>query len=461
MRPLKDHLNPMTNGISPGNSGGADFDPDAIGSDSVCPICGGLGYVRYNLPVEHPDFGKLLPCPRGHAVTDRSRQQTLRKLGNLEALADKTFENFQIDSDAWDMGESASVEAAFNAAVEYAQEPSGWFLLQGGCGVGKTHLAAAIANARLESGDTVLFITVPDLLDHLRATYAPSSEEGYDQLFERVRSAPVLVLDDLGTENPSAWAQEKLFQLFNHRYTMRLPTVITTNADIDRMDARIKSRLLDRTLTVQRAIDAPDYRIQAERERDPIYKNLNAYAHMRFESFEIEPGLSPDQRRNLENVYAVAQNYTQDQRGHWLILGGSVGGGKTHLAAAIANAWKNVGREVVFVSVPDLLDYLRTAFEPNTRTTLDQRFQIIRNVPFLVLDDLGTENATPWAREKLFQILDYRYLRRLPTVITISKAIEDLDVRVRVRLMDDEVCTMRVITAPPYALRTRERRRGS
>ncbi len=460
MRPLKDHLNPMTNGISPG-SGGADFDPDAIGSDNVCPVCGGLGYVRYDLPVEHPDFGKLFPCPRGHAVNDASRQQTLRKLGNLEALANKTFANFQVDADAWNMEESASVEAAYHAAVEYAQAPTGWFLLQGGCGVGKTHLAAAVANARLEAGDTVLFITVPDLLDHLRATYAPTSEEGYDQLFERVRSAPMLILDDLGTENPSAWAQEKLFQLFNHRYTMRLPTVITTNADIDRMDARIKSRLLDRTLTVRRVIDAPDFRVQAERDRDPIYKNLNAYGHMRFENFEIEMGLSADHRRNLENVYAVAQNYTQDQRGHWLIIGGSVGGGKTHLAAAVANAWKDVGREVVFVSVPDLLDYLRTAFEPNTRTSLDQRFQIVRNVPFLVLDDLGTENATPWAREKLFQILDFRYLRRLPTVITVSKAIEDMDVRVRVRLMDDEVCTMRVITAPPYALRTRERRRGS
>ncbi|MFN8530996.1 MAG: ATP-binding protein [Anaerolineae bacterium] len=464
MEPLKNHLNNMMSGISPGrggdaSSGGGDYDPDALGDDSICPVCGGLGYVRYNLPVEHPDFGKLFPCPRGHSTQDPSRQQTLRKLGNLDALSDKTFSNFLTESDTWSPEESRSIAMAYRAALEFAQTPQGWILFEGGYGVGKTHLAAAVANARLEQGDAVLFITVPDLLDHLRATYAPTSEEGYDQLFDRIRTAGLLILDDLGTENPSAWAQEKLFQLFNHRYTYRLPTVITTNADLDLMDGRVKSRLLDRTLTRRAIIEAPDYRINARRERDPIFTNLDSYGSMRFETFSLDDAMRPDDRRNLENVAAVAQSYVQDQRGHWLIIGGSVGGGKTHLAAAIANAWRDVGREVVFVTVPDLLDYLRTAFEPSARTSLDHRFQSVRNAPFLVLDDLGTENATSWAREKLFQILDYRYLRRLPTVITISKPIEELDVRVRVRLLDEQVCTIRYITAPPYALRTGQKRR--
>jgi DNA replication protein DnaC len=52
-----------------------------------------------------------------------------------------------------------------------------------------------------------LFVVVPDLLDHLRAAYNPDSEVGYDRLFEQVRNAPVLVLDDLGTQSATAWAQ--------------------------------------------------------------------------------------------------------------------------------------------------------------------------------------------------------------------------------------------------------------
>ncbi len=468
MEPLKNLLNPnkIPSGIPPakGSSSGGDdgfdhteFPPEPIGDDNLCPVCGGLGFVRYDLPVEHPDFGKLFPCPRNHRANDAERQAQLRKIGNLDALADKTFDNFIIDSDSWQPDEQRSVANAYRLAIDYAQNPQGWLLFEGGYGCGKTHLAAAVGNARVSQGEVALFITVPDLLDHLRAAYAPGSDEAYDSLFERVRGAALLILDDLGVENPSAWAQEKLFQLFNHRYMYKLPTVITTNADLDRMDGRIKSRILDKQLTTRAHIEAPDYRIQAERERDPIYRNLDSYANMRFESFQLEPSLAPEHRRNLETVVRAAYSYAQDQRGNWLILGGSFGGGKTHLAAAIANLWRDVGRDVVFITVPDLLDYLRTAFEPNTKTTLDQRFQIIRNVQYLVLDDMGTENATSWAREKLFQILDYRYVRRLPTVITISKDIDSLDPRVRVRLKDEKVCAVYRITVPPYAERTSSR----
>jgi DNA replication protein DnaC len=440
------------------NTGMISFEPEPIGDDSVCPVCGGLGYVRYDLPVGHPDFGKLFPCPRNHPVNDRDRQAQLRKLGNLDALAEKTFENFLIENEYWTPDQQRSVAAAHRAAQEYAQNPVGWILFEGGYGCGKTHLAGAIGGYRVEQGDSALFITLPDLLDHLRATYAPDSEEGYDQLFERVKNAGLLILDDLGVENPSAWAQEKIFQLFNHRYMYKLPTVITTNADLDRMDGRVRSRLLDKELTRRVVINAPDYRVQTQRERDPIYDNLNAYRGMRFDTFSIERSLPADQRQNLENVTRAAYSYAQEQNGNWLIIGGSFGGGKTHLAAAIANAWREVGREVVFVTTPDLLDYLRTAFEPNTRTSLDQRFQIIRNAPYLVLDDLGTENATSWAREKLFQILDYRYVRRLPTVITLSKEVDSLDARLRVRLKDEKVCAVYKITVPPFAERTGSKR---
>jgi DNA replication protein DnaC len=60
-----------------------------------------------------------------------------------------------------------------------------------------------------------------------------------------VKSAALLVLDDLGTESATAWAREKLYQLFNHRYNARLPTVITTAVPIEQLDPRLASRMLD------------------------------------------------------------------------------------------------------------------------------------------------------------------------------------------------------------------------
>jgi DNA replication protein DnaC len=153
------------------------------------------------------------------------------------------------------------VEEAYEVALSFAEHPQSWLVLQGGYGCGKTHLAAAIAHQREESGDRVFFALVPELLDHLRATFAPTSDITYDKLFEHVRTAHLLVLDDLGSENGTAWAIEKLFQLFNHRYINRLPTVITTNAGLmSHTDERIRSRLSDISLVRYVQIKAKDFR---------------------------------------------------------------------------------------------------------------------------------------------------------------------------------------------------------
>ena len=123
--------------------------------------------------------------------------------------------------------------------------PTAGSLLSGASGCGKTHIAAAIVNRLLERGEPALFVVVPDLLDHLRSAYQPGADVGYDELFERVRNAPVLVLDDLGTQAQTPWAQEKLFQLINHRFNTRLPTVVTTNLLPEQLDDRLRTRLTD------------------------------------------------------------------------------------------------------------------------------------------------------------------------------------------------------------------------
>mgnify|MGYP000563171534 CR=1 FL=1 len=80
-----------------------------------------------------------------------------------------------------------NLQAAYAAALRFAERPEGWLLFMGGYGCGKTHLAAAIAHARLARGDSVFFIVVPDLLDYLRATFRPNSPVGYDERFEAIR----------------------------------------------------------------------------------------------------------------------------------------------------------------------------------------------------------------------------------------------------------------------------------
>jgi DNA replication protein DnaC len=157
----------------------------------------------------------------------------------------------------------------WEAALSFAEMPQGWLVIIGVVGCGKTHLAAAIKNERDKQGFQTLFMTAPDLLDYLRATYAPDSNVTYDRGFDAIRNAEVLILDDYGAHSSTAWAEEKLFQLLNHRFNARLPTVITTNQPLDRgaaiggaptQELRILSRLLDPELSRVCKIDAPPYK---------------------------------------------------------------------------------------------------------------------------------------------------------------------------------------------------------
>lgn len=440
-------LNAMGKNISPENM------PDSLNADApqdgICRICGAasicdnLGVIRYDVPVGDPRFGKLFRCPNNPVESDFDRQERLRKFGNLAAFADKVFENFLIDPHVLKPLERTTLQRAYEEAVRFADKPESWLLLEGSYGTGKTHLAAAIANERLRRGETVIFITVPDLLDHLRSAYGPSSEMGYDEIFERVREAPLLILDDLGTENSSAWAKEKLFQLFNHRYSKHLPTVITTNVDVDTIDGRIRSRLLD--VDVHRVkIIAPDYRTAIQNQKEQLLSNLAIYKDMTFENFHTQRYASASERPRLQEALDVAYAYAQHPE-NFLIFMGPFSTGKTHLAAAIAHYRQLSGTEVAFVTVPDLLDYLRVAYNPQANVSFDYRFQMIRNSAFLVLDDMGTENSSSWAKEKLFQIVDHRYVARLPTVITTAKRLDDIDSRIRSRLIDERRSHIHII----------------
>jgi DNA replication protein DnaC len=129
-------------------------------------------------------------------------------------------------------------------------------------------LAAAIANHRVPNGFPAIFVVVPDLLDHLRAAYAPGSSVGFDRRFDEIRRAPLLVLDDLGTHSATPWAQEKLFQIFDYRYNAELPTVITMSSSAE-VDPRLKTRIMDVRRCQVLEITAPSYRSEARLPGNP------------------------------------------------------------------------------------------------------------------------------------------------------------------------------------------------
>jgi len=429
--------------------------PDPVLKDgelgsAECPLCGGLGYVREEVPVDHPDFGKLFPCRCKLAEIEGLRLRQLRSLSNLHYLTHMTFDTFGPEGYGLGPNLADNLRHAFDEAGRYANDPEGWLTFFGGYGCGKTHLAAAIANRVIEHGQPVLFVVVPDLLDHLRATFGPASPIGFDERFTQVRDAPLLILDDLGTQSSTAWAQEKLFQLLNHRYNARLPTVVTSNSSPEEIDLRLRSRLVDPSLATIVTILAPDFRRSGVAQDQSDLSSLSLMEDMTFERFDLrEDDLPPDERANLKRVLELCQGFANLPDG-WLVLTGEYGCGKTHLAASIANIRAAAGLPALFVVVPDLLDHLRATFSPSSEARFDKRFDEVRTSPFLVLDDLGTESASPWAQEKLFQLFNHRYNARLPTIITMAQPVDAVDPRLRTRMLDVARCTVFGIIAPSY-----------
>jgi DNA replication protein DnaC len=276
-----------------------------------------------------------------------------------------------------------------------------------------------------------------------------------------VRKAPLLILDDLGTESGTPWAQEKLFQIFNYRYNARLPTLITTNHELEEIPLRLRSRLVDPDLARIVSITAPDYRRAGMAQDQSDLSSLRLHTGQTLKSFDLRKGELPQgEHENLKRALETARGFAETPRG-WLVFTGTFGAGKTHLAAAIANHRVNQGHPALFIVVPDLLDHLRATFNPQSAVPFDKRFEEVRHAPLLILDDLGTESATPWAREKLYQIFDYRYNASLPTVITTAVNIDELDPYLRTRMLDVTRSTIFEIQAPAYRGGAARRKKSS
>ena len=410
-----------------------------------------MGYLRADVPLEDPNFGKVEICACRQPEVRKRVRSRLYRFSNLDELVHLTFESFNPEGrHNLPAHQRQSLQIALEAAQKFAHSLDGWLLIQGPYGCGKTHLAAAVANECASLGFPTLFLTVPDLLDSLRFAFN-AEDTTFEERFIQIRTAPLLVLDDFGTQNATDWAREKLFQILNYRYVNRLPVLVTTNLAMEQIEGRMRSRLSEPNLVTHVEILAPDYRLDCDQVGKHEISSLEFHGEQSFTNFNTrdKEKLPPDDIHSLDLVLKAAIKFSEKPKG-WMVISGPHGSGKTHLAAAIANACASQGHQVVFIQVPDLLDHLRATFNPKSEVSYDRRFEEVRSATILMLDDLGTQATTPWVREKLYQLLNYRYNAKLPTVITTADKLDDIDPRIRSRMFDNRLCEIYVITAPSY-----------
>lgn len=167
----------------------------------------------------------------------------MRQSGIKARFLSRTFDSFVVCDEN---------KRAYNAAKSYAYnftamlpqkraggnyappeiEQNGLFIT-GGYGTGKTHLAAAIANELMSNGVPVICMTMIDLLAKIKSTFdnaqkfgSIETEESIMRIYETV---PLLIIDDIGSEQPTEWGSAKIYAIINARYEAYMPTIVTTN----------------------------------------------------------------------------------------------------------------------------------------------------------------------------------------------------------------------------------------
>lgn len=189
---------------------------------------------------------------------DFRRSRSMMPFHYLEANMAK----FKWDVYGSDIAMQRKIAESFIANFnEYQKAGKGMYIFSKTKGSGKTFLSCALANEVMERIDIcVKFISVPELLEMTKKSYRDfAKEEGLD----RIKTAELLILDDIGAETKKEWVDTELFRLIDSRYVSKKVTIFTSNVPIDML--KINERIVDRIFSMCIRLNLPEKSIRTMR----------------------------------------------------------------------------------------------------------------------------------------------------------------------------------------------------
>lgn len=216
-----------------------------------CLGLGGGGYIMQLKPAVL--WSKWCSCPEGQRLQDIAAEGDVAEEARVAALEAQRIANeaaadyqrrlkaanipyhkreFTFDSFPADSRKDPVIRRmkVLGAAGEHARG----IFLWGDCGVGKSGLAIATLQAWLQNGHEGVFIDAAAWLDSQRPGHGPPAIT-----LERLVRIPLVIVDDLGVENPSEWVRERLHLIVAGRHDAQRPTIYTSNYDLETTAARL------------------------------------------------------------------------------------------------------------------------------------------------------------------------------------------------------------------------------
>ncbi len=219
------------------------YSEDYLDPPYVCPLCSDTGYNKDN---------KLCSCLKTELT-----QKALKDANLTAHMAGQTFENFNLSYYDGEVDSEIGISPRDNAAsilrecksfAENFDSPGKNMLLYGPSGLGKTFLSSAIATELLKKGKDVLYISANSLFPMLENIHFGRRDEQSAYIYEKVLSADLLILDDLGAEFITQFTASELFRILNHRLLTGKKMVFSTNLTLSEIVSSYSERIVSRLI---------------------------------------------------------------------------------------------------------------------------------------------------------------------------------------------------------------------
>lgn len=220
----------------------------------VCPVCGEKtkrwfgkeGLIPFRI------VPRMCRCEREKYAVEQAERERIQRIQKINRLREKGLSDAQYRDCTFALDDGADKHAS-NFCRRYVeewpwmQENNAGILLWGDVGGGKTFYAACIANALIEQGIPAVMTTIPQLTARMQKSFGAERE----QVLSMVKGAPLLVLDDVGTERNTEYGNELVYEIINQRYKAKKPLIVTTNLTMETLRSATdtgKKRVYDRII---------------------------------------------------------------------------------------------------------------------------------------------------------------------------------------------------------------------